>query len=202
MSKPLGNYAEDTTALNFNFNTRTLAQVPITLAGAPSLEVYKNSTTQSTAGITLTVDYDGKIGLHHVVIDLSSDAFYAAGEDYSVVIAAGTVDGISVVGTEIAYFSIQNRIIRTTHPMVKNSGGPFYFDMTDASGTYMAGKTVAVERSLDAETFESASGTITEVGSGAYHFAPSAADINCNAGAYRFSASGCRDTLVYVNPQG
>ena len=47
-------------------------------AGTPALSVYKNSTTESTSGITLAVDYDSRTGMHHVVIDTSSDGtFYA-----------------------------------------------------------------------------------------------------------------------------
>lgn len=93
------------------FNTRTAAGAPITLAGTPALSVYKaNSTTESTAGVTLTVDFDSRTGLHFFAIDTSSDgAFYAAGEDYRVVVTAGTVDGVSVVGHVVAAFSLANR---------------------------------------------------------------------------------------------
>ena len=111
MSKYLGDFVEDFATLNFNFNTHKADGTPITVAGTPSLCVYKNSTTQSTAGITLSIDYDSVTGMHHVVIDLSSDAFYSIGADYSVQIAAGTVDSISVVGYEIATFSIANRYL-------------------------------------------------------------------------------------------
>lgn len=111
MAKYLGDYKDDFATLNFNFNTQKGDGTPVSLLGTPSLEVYKNSTTESTAGITLTVDYDSLTGVNHVVIDLSSDAFYSPGNDYSVVIAAGTVDGVSVVGKEVACFSIENRYI-------------------------------------------------------------------------------------------
>ncbi len=94
----------------FNFNTASFADgSPITLAGTPSLAVYKNSLTQSTAGLTLTVDYDSVTGLHHVVVDTSADGtFYAAGNDFTVVIAAGTVGGTSVVGRVVGSFSLNN----------------------------------------------------------------------------------------------
>jgi hypothetical protein len=107
----LGNYAEDFATLNFNFNTHKADGTPITLAGTPTISVYENSTTQSTAGATITVDYDTVTGLHHVVIDLSADAFYAVGKDYTVVLTGtGTVDSISVTGTVLACFSIVNRV--------------------------------------------------------------------------------------------
>lgn len=95
----------------FNFNTISFTDgSPITLAGTPALSIYKNSTTESTAGITLTVDYDGRTSLHHVEIDTSADGtFYAAGNDFDVIITAGTVGGTSVVGRKVGSFSLENR---------------------------------------------------------------------------------------------
>lgn len=105
----LGDYTEDFADLNFKFNTRTLAGVPITLASG-TISVYKSDgTTESTTGVTLTPDFDGITGLHNVKIDLSADSFYAVSEDYQVVITVGTVDSVSVVGVVVAEFSIENR---------------------------------------------------------------------------------------------
>lgn len=105
----LGNLTEDQ-VIDFKFSTVDTDNAPITLGGTPALSVYKaNGTTQSTAGITLTTDFDSLTGCHHVRIDTSADAFYATGNDYQVVITAGTVDGISVVGNVLAVFSIENR---------------------------------------------------------------------------------------------
>lgn len=107
----LGDYAEDYATLNFKFSTHKIDGTPITLAGSPVVKVYKgNSTTTETAtGVTLVVDFDGVTGMHNVLIDLSADAFYAVANDYSVVITTGTVDGVSVIGTVLATFSIENR---------------------------------------------------------------------------------------------
>ena len=82
---------------------------PFTLAGTPAVSVYKdNSTTQSTTGVTLTVDFDSVTGLHHVAIDTSADGtFYSAGSFFSIVVTAGTVDSISAVGTVVAEFTIR-----------------------------------------------------------------------------------------------
>lgn len=105
----LGDYAEDAT-LNFKFSTHKADGTPIALAGSPAVSVYKGSgTTQSTAGVTLTTDFDSVTGLNNVLIDLSADAFYAVANDYQVVITTGTVDSVSVVGTVLAHFSIENR---------------------------------------------------------------------------------------------
>jgi hypothetical protein len=105
----LGDLAEDVT-LTFLFNTLGANNAPITLGGTPAVSVYKgNSTTQLAEAAALTVDLDSLTGTHAVTLDLSSDAFYATGENYTVVITTGTVDGDSVVGTVVGSFSIENR---------------------------------------------------------------------------------------------
>ena len=93
------------------FNTHKADGTPITLAGTPAVLCYKNSTTESAStGITLTVDYDSRTGLHHVAIDTSANSsFFAEGNDFDIVITAGTVDSISVVGTVVGTFSLANR---------------------------------------------------------------------------------------------
>jgi hypothetical protein len=70
--------------------------------------VYKdNSTTQSTAGVTLSVDFDAVTGLHNVRITTSSDAtFYANGGEFECVITTGTVDSVSVVGSCVGRFTL------------------------------------------------------------------------------------------------
>jgi hypothetical protein len=97
--------------ISWDFNTNSTASVPITLAGTPTLAVYKDGgLTQSTAGLTITVDFDSVTGLHHVAV-VTTDAFYVTGSDYSVVLAAGTVDSVSVVGVVVGSFSIENRSV-------------------------------------------------------------------------------------------
>ncbi len=97
--------------IDFNFTTRNTNGLPTTLAGSPVVSVYKtNSTTQTTTGVTLTVDFDGITGLNHVRIDTSTDgSFYASGCDFSVVITIGTIGGSTVAGEVVAHFSILNR---------------------------------------------------------------------------------------------
>jgi len=110
--KYLGDLTEDQT-IDFKFSTHKADGTPITLAGTPVVKVYKaNATDSETAtGVTLSVDFDSVTGLHNLRIDTSADAFYAVANDYSVVITAGTVDGVSVVGAVLATFSIENRFI-------------------------------------------------------------------------------------------
>jgi hypothetical protein len=94
-----------------SFTTRDTTGLPTLFSGSPALAVYKDqSLVESTAGITLTTNYDGRAGLNHVTIDLSADAaFYSAGSDFALVVTAGTVAGTSVVGEVLKEFSIQNR---------------------------------------------------------------------------------------------
>lgn len=97
--------------IDFKFCTVTTTGAPTQLAGTPAISVYKsNSTTQSTTGITLTVDFDSVTGLNHVRITTGSDGtFYADANDFDVVITTGTVGGTSVVGYVVAHFSLENR---------------------------------------------------------------------------------------------
>jgi hypothetical protein len=110
MSKYLGDFTAGKT-VSVRFNTSKADGTPITLAGTPAVSVYKSgSTTESTAGVTLTADYDSRTGLHNVAIDTSADGtFYSAGSDFDVVITTGTVDSVSVVGTIVGTFSLANR---------------------------------------------------------------------------------------------
>ena len=108
----LGDFKEDHTTLNHKFTTRSAAGVPTNPVGL-AVKVYTGSATgtEIDTGVTLvaTGNFDGITGLNNLLIDLSADAFYAIGADYHVVITAGTVDGVSVVGEVICTFSIENR---------------------------------------------------------------------------------------------
>jgi len=108
MSKYLGDYKEDAT-LYFLWDTCDKNGAAITRSTDGTVKVYKdNGTTESTAGVTDTKDFDGATGIHVCKIDLSADAFYAAGHDYSVVLAGATIDG-ETVNAVLATFSIENR---------------------------------------------------------------------------------------------
>jgi hypothetical protein len=84
--------------------------IPTVLAGSPVISAYiGNGTTQITAGITLTADFDGVVGLNNVRVVATAGNGYAAGTDVQLVITVGTVGGASVVGYVIAEFSIEKR---------------------------------------------------------------------------------------------
>ncbi len=94
----------------FYFNTVSQSNAPITLVGG-TVSVYKDGgATESTAGVTLSTDFDGKTGHHKVVITTASDGtFYSAGSDFEAFLSAGTVDGVDYTGFGLEQFSIQNR---------------------------------------------------------------------------------------------
>ena len=109
----LGDFKEDGD-LFFKFTTRRFSTgATHTLANTPVLSVYidegTSPKTTAEAYFDLDVDFNSKTGLNNVRIDLSGDAFFATGADYSVVITTGTVDSVSVVGEVVATFSIENR---------------------------------------------------------------------------------------------
>ena len=108
MTKYVGDF-QGGSVVRIKFNTLSQALVPTTPSVAMAFAVYKNSTTEITAGVTVTTDYDGKAGLHMVVIDTSADPAYTTGEDYDVVFTAGTVDGKDLTRVVLRTFSIENR---------------------------------------------------------------------------------------------
>src|SRR3989304_6310115 len=97
--------------IDVKFATVSTIGAPTTLAGTPAVSAYPgNSTTQLTAGITLTVDFDAVTGLHNVRVVATSGNGYATATNYSLVITTGTVGGTSVVGYVVGEFSIENRL--------------------------------------------------------------------------------------------
>ena len=81
----------------------------ITRATNGSIRVYKDDgTVENTVGITDTEDFDSLTGIHNCKIDLSSDAFYSKGHDYSVILSGATIDG-ELVNAVLAILSIENR---------------------------------------------------------------------------------------------
>lgn len=96
--------------IDMKFTTVSTSGVPTQLAGSPAVAAYPgNSTTEVTAGITLTVDFDTRTGLNNVRVVATSGNGYATATDYALVITAGTVSGSSVVGYVVGHFSIEKR---------------------------------------------------------------------------------------------
>lgn len=126
----LGDYKEDDTVY-FLWGSNSKTGASITRATNGTVSVYKdNGVGQSVAGITDTEDFDSLTGIHACTIDLSSDAFYAIGVDYAVVLSAATIDG-EVVNAVLAHFSIENRFAEVD--VVTIEGGDATDELVDAS---------------------------------------------------------------------
>lgn len=96
--------------IDIKFCTVTTTGAPTTLAGTPVISAYlDNNVTQLTAGITLTVDFDGVTGLNNIRVVATSGNGYATATNYDLIITTGTVGGTSVVGYVVGSFSIEKR---------------------------------------------------------------------------------------------
>lgn len=103
----LGDYVSGAT-IDFKWSSNAADGSSITRATNGTIYVYKaNGTTETTTGVTDTEDFDSRTGIHHVRI-ATTDAFYATGNDYAVVLAGATIDG-KTVNAVLAHFSIENR---------------------------------------------------------------------------------------------
>ncbi len=161
--------------INFKFTTRQSTGAPFTLAGSPALSVYKSSsTTESTAGITLTADFDSRTGLNHALIDTSSDGtFYADGGQFDVVITTGTVNSISVVGEVVGRFTLRAQacLYPTTagRKLDVSAGGEAGLDWANVGSPTttlaLTGTTIASTQKVDVDTIKTNpvvnAGTIT-----------------------------------------
>lgn len=136
-----GNYAPGAT-LYFEFNTQKADGTPITLASTPVISVHKDgNTTESTAGVTLTVDFDSRAGSHLVTINTAADGtFYSAGSHFSVLITTGTVDGVNVAGTWIGAFDLAKQVTNVTH--FGGTAGTFASGRPEVNMTHVRGSQV------------------------------------------------------------
>ena len=76
--------------IDIKFTTVTTTGAPTTLAGSPVVSAYVgNGTTEITAGITLTVDFDARTGLNNVRVVASSGNGYATATNVELVITTG-----------------------------------------------------------------------------------------------------------------
>lgn len=105
----LGDFQTTDTVVCY-FCTVQATGAPTTLSGTPKVRCYKAGSTTESSDITPTVDFDSRTGLNLVSVDLTGDSgFYAAQNDYHIVITAGTVNSVSVVGYVVGSFSVRNR---------------------------------------------------------------------------------------------
>lgn len=101
----LGDFKKGT-VVHLKFATVDSSGVPTALTAGEVAVYSADSTTEDAAVETLTASFDARTGLNHVAIATSS---LSRRTDYSAVIIAGTVGGVSVVGYPVGHFSIENR---------------------------------------------------------------------------------------------
>lgn len=107
--------AGDTITIPWDVVSLQSGSVTPTTAG--SIRIYKGSSTterSSASGITDTRTFDSVTGQNLVVIDLSDNTdagFYAAGNDYHVMLVGAVVEGLTI-NKWLASFSIENRNIK------------------------------------------------------------------------------------------
>ncbi len=105
----LGDFTPGKTA-TFWFTTVNVDGVPAALTSGAASVYKQGTTTESTAGVSLSTNYDSRTGFHEVEVDTSADgAFYAAGKDFAIVLTAGTVEGRTITPLVLANFSLSNR---------------------------------------------------------------------------------------------
>jgi len=116
----VGDFAADETVyLNFASYDSNGASVTLTGLATSDIEIYKNGgTTQrsSDAGYTVSTDFDTITGIHAISIDTSNNTdagFFAAGNDYVVIVSSVTIDS-QTVSFVAGSFSIENRFMRGT----------------------------------------------------------------------------------------
>lgn len=137
---------------DFCFTTRRFTTgAPFALASGVISAYEDNSTTQITAGITLTADFDGVTGLNHVRVVFTSGNGYEAGKSYSFVITTGTVDSVSVVGEVVGYCLCQR--------------GAAFERLGAPAGASIAADLVVIDNFVD--DIESRLGTPSNLGGGA-----------------------------------
>ncbi len=105
-SLSLGNYPAGA-VIDMLFTSYAADWTPTAIVGGAAA-VYKGSnTTQSGAGLTYSTGFDLVVGLNHINIDTEIDeTFYVDGNDFSIVMTAGTVGGVSVAGYVVGRFTI------------------------------------------------------------------------------------------------
>jgi hypothetical protein len=96
--------------IDIKFTTRQISGVPTNLSSGTVVAYPANSTTEVTAGITLSGSpFDSVAGLNNVRIVATSGNGYTTATNYFLVLSAGTVNSVSVIGEVVGSFSIENR---------------------------------------------------------------------------------------------
>lgn len=110
----LGDFAATAVSVQHKFMTVNASGKPTTLSDTPSLVLYVNATTTGIAsGVSGTFDFDGRTGLNHVrFLVTTSVTGVTSGTECQLVIATGSVSGVSLNGYPVAAFSLMNRPVQ------------------------------------------------------------------------------------------
>ena len=203
----LGDFAAGAT-VHVPWSTNDNQGAAITRSVNGSIRIYKNnSTTQRTSsnGITDSEDFDDPVtGVHLITIDLSDNTdagFYAAGNNYHVMLQGATINS-QTVNRWLATFSIANRVSASPGVRQNVAFSNFLFYMTDSTNhsalTGLTDASFTKQESIDGASFTALSGTVSEIGVGWYKIDLTAAELNGNNVALRFAATGADTTNLSV----
>lgn len=149
--------------IDIKFTTRQATGAPTTLAGSPVISAYVgNGTTEITAGITLTVDFDSRTGLNNVRVVATSGNGFATATNIQLVITTGTVNSVSVVGEVVGEFSIEARsalmpttVARTLDVSATGEAGVDWANVgSPTTALALTGTTIAVTQKVDVDTIK------------------------------------------------
>ena len=123
----IGDYKSGST-IYFPWGTNAVDGSALSRTTNGTIRIYKNNSTTertSASGITDTKDFDGIVGYNMLTINLADNThagFYAAGNDYSVVLIGAVIDG-RTINSSLCSFSIDNRVFKPlTYPITTPIG--------------------------------------------------------------------------------
>lgn len=155
MSRHLGDFNTGSVVYDKFSTIQPSTGAPFTLAGSPVLSVYKdNSTSESVAGVTLTPDFDGRTGLNHIAINTAADGtFYSAGSFFTMVLTAGTVDGVSTTGFVVGAFTLDKtsalKPATADRKLVIDANGAVILTPNQSIGNVTSGVTLSPNQSVN-----------------------------------------------------
>jgi hypothetical protein len=149
--------------IDIKFCTVQATGAPTTLSGSPVISAYVgNGTTEITAGITLTVDFDARTGLNNVRVVASSGNGFATATNVQLVITTGTVNSVSAVGYVVGTFSIEARsalmptvAAKTLDVSATGEAGVDWANVgSPTTSLALTGTTIAVTQKVDVDTIK------------------------------------------------
>lgn len=163
MSGYLGDF-EPSALLYTKFTTVNASGLPTTLGDAPTFGFYKDAAvTLFTAGVTVTTDFNSMTGLNHLQMTVTTSATgIVAGSSYQLVIATGSVSGVSMKGYVVGEFSILTRSPlrptttgRTIDISATGEAGVDWANVGSPTTTLaLTGTTIAVTQKVDVDTIK------------------------------------------------